>query len=110
MNKFQTYRYERNINDNHRGEAITYNIHVNHTNNTMKFSYSICNYADNFSYAVGRNIAKQRFDSGDYFVGVYDTSITLKKNCEHIVNISNKKFGNINTKLLLNTMEKIKRS
>jgi len=63
---FRHRRFEDNNGIWPRG-GVTFFIELNPSQGTFAFSYALCSLEDNFDKTIGRTIAKNRFDAGDWY-------------------------------------------
>lgn len=60
--------------------AVTFKFEVNYTYNKLKVSFATCSPKDNFDRKIGRKIADERMDKGEFVVFDYDNTLSLNQN------------------------------
>lgn len=74
------YRRWRYVKDGEKHPALTFRFDINQDAETLKFSYAICHKDDNFCKGIGRDVADERMNSGDFIIMAYDREYSLLEN------------------------------
>ena len=88
----KVFRYVRRPNNamfsNLGGVAFLFEFENGSDRNTLRYSYAICDTNDNFDTSIGRNLAHQRMNNGEYSIVVYDRSKSLVDNVyQHLLKV-----------------------